>query len=256
MLDNISFAYGGLFSSEGNWMHPATTIPTTELIVMIKGQAHLAEQEQEFHLSCGQYVLFEPNKLHCGIQETKEEVSFYWFHFNGRLPKNFMKQSGSFGEKNRVELLCKQLLHYANTPSCYQEAKDYCLRLLLLEIELQARQETNGTVRFSEICEWIRLHADKPLTCKQAAMHFDYHEDYLARLFRKNLNCSLKQYIIQMRIAYLKEQLLSTNLSLKEIAYMAGFQEYKYFLKFFTMYEHMTPTEYRNIYFHTHKNKD
>lgn len=255
MLDHITFAYGGMFSSEGNWIHPSVTISTTELIIMTKGVAHLEEEQEQFHIASGQYLFFDAGKPHGGIQETKEHVSFYWFHFHGTLPKDFLKKSGSFSEKSRVELLCKQLLHYANTPSCPQEAIDYCLRLLLFEMELQSKQATDGTVRFSEICEWIRMHSDKPLTSKQTAEEFGYHEDYLARLFRKYLNCSMKQYIIQMRLSYLKAQLLSTNLSLKEIAYLAGFKEYKYFLKFFTLYEHMTPTEYRNIYFHTHKNQ-
>ena len=99
------------------------------------------------------------------------------------------------------------------------------------------------------------MNSEKPLTSVLVAEQFGYHEDYLARLFRRNLSCSMKQYIIKMRLAYLKTQLLSTELSLKEIAARAGFAEYKYFLKFFTIHEGMTPTAYRNLYFNIHENR-
>ena len=255
MLSGITYVHGGLFSSEEEWIHPSICIDTTELIVMVKGEAHLREDSSEFHLSAGDYLFFEPGRLHSGTQKSLEEVSFYWFHFNGKLPEGMWPQMASLSERNKVEMLCRQLLHYANTPAYHKEASDYCLRLLLLEVELQSRQSSDGNLHFSEICEWIRLNSDCALTSKMVAEQFGYHEDYLARLFRRYLKCSMKQYIIKMRISYLKNQLLATDLSLKEIAYKAGFKEYKYFLKYFTMYEGITPTTYRNLYFNTHKNK-
>lgn len=255
MLDDITYVYGGLFTSEGAWIHPTVTIDTTELIVMIKGDAYLQEEDCEYHLQPGDFLFFEPGKVHGGTQQSHEQVSFYWLHFHGHLPPEFAGKTAALSERNRVELQCRQLLHYANTPGCPVAAADYCLRLLLLEIDLQCRQPAGGTIRFSEICEWIRINAERPLTSTDVASRFGYHEDYLAKLFRKNLQCSMKQYIIKTRLAYLKTQLLSTDFSLKEIAGQAGFREYKYFLKFFTIHEGMTPTAFRNLYFNTHENK-
>ena len=254
-LNEITFVHGGLFTSEGIWIHPNIRIDTTELIVMTKGEAYLEEDGCPYHLLPGSYLFFEPGKLHGGTRQSTEQVSFYWFHFHGKLPDSFAGKTGALPERDRIDLLCRQLLHYANTPACAKAASDYCLRLLLLEVDLQCRQPAGGTIRFSEICEWIRMNGEKPLTSTDVAAQFGYHEDYLARLFRKNLNCTMKQYIIKTRMAYLKTQLLSTDLSLKEIAWKAGFQEYKYFLKFFTIHEGMTPTAFRNLYFNTHENK-
>lgn len=255
MLDDISFVHGGLFASEGEWIHPTIRIDTTEIIVMTKGTAWLEEEGEDYCLNPGSFLFFDPGKLHRGTKSSMEQVSFYWFHFQGKLPQEFADKAGMFPERDRIELLCRQLLHYANTPNCPKAAADYCLRLLLLEMDLQCRQPAGGTIRFSEICEWVRMNADRPLTSTDIADQFGYHEDYLARLFRKNLQCSMKQYIIRTRLSYLKTQLLSTDLSLKEIAWKAGFKDYKYFLKFFTMHEGITPTAYRNMYFNTHGNK-
>ena len=255
MLEGITYVYGGLFVSEGEWIHPTVTIDTTELIIMIKGEAHLQENGIVYHLEQGDFLFFEPGRIHGGTMQSQEQVSFYWFHFHGQLPPLFAGKTAPLSERDRVKLQCRQLLHYANTPGCPEAAADYCLRLLLLEIDLQCRQPTGGTIRFSEICEWIRINAEKPLASTDVASRFGYHEDYLAKLFRKNLQCSMKQYIIKTRLAYLKNQLLSTDFSLKEIAVQAGFREYKYFLKFFTIHEGMTPTAFRNLYFNTPENK-
>lgn len=254
-LDEITYVHGGLFGSEGTWIHPERRIDTTELIVMKKGDAYLEEEGEPYPLRPGQYLFFEPDRLHRGARPSTEQVSFYWFHFKGTLPPGFAGKYGTLQERDRFDLLCRQLLHYANTPACPAAAADYALRLLLLELNLQERMMVGGSLRFSEICEWIRMNSEKPLTSVLVAEQFGYHEDYLARLFRRNLSCSMKQYIIKMRLAYLKTQLLSTELSLKEIAARAGFAEYKYFLKFFTIHEGMTPTAYRTLYFNIHENR-
>ena len=131
MLDDITYVYGGLFTSEGVWIHPTVTIDTTELIVMIKGDAYLQEEDCEYHLQPGDFLFFEPGKVHGGTQQSHEQVSFYWFHFHGQLPPEFAGKTASLPERNRVELQCRQLLHYANTPGCPGAAAEYCLRLLL-----------------------------------------------------------------------------------------------------------------------------
>lgn len=255
MLDHISFVHGGIFTSDEPWIHPKISVQTTEIIIMLKGEAHLFEDGDSYDLRENNYLIFEPEKMHGGSAYSYETVSFYWFHFDGSLPQNMIQKTGSLVERDRIDLLCRQLLHYANTPTISKCASDYSLRLLLLEMEQQCHDQKSGSIKFSEICEWIRINGDRPLTSEIVAQQFGYHEDYLARLFRKNLDISMKQYIIRSRMSYLKTQLLSTNLTLKEIAFNAGFQDYKYFLKYFTSYAGITPTAFRNSYSNTHRNK-
>ncbi|MBQ2780616.1 MAG: helix-turn-helix domain-containing protein [Clostridia bacterium] len=56
------------------------------------------------------------------------------------------------------------------------------------------------------------------------------------------------------KILLIKNLLLNTNATLTEVASTCGFEEYKYFLKFFKYHENMTPTEFCNIYAKTHIN--
>ena len=53
-----------------------------------------------------------------------------------------------------------------------------------------------------------------------------------------------------------KNTLVSSNISIKEVAWSSGFQDEKYFLKLFKKKEGMTPSEYRNAFFSKKLNND
>ena len=107
----------------------------------------------------------------------------------------------------------------------------------------------------NKIREWVRINSEKPLRVSDIAGEFGYNVDYLARIFKKITGISIKTFINDMRMNLLRNQLLSTDLPLKRIASDFGFDDYKSFLKFFTYHEGVTPTEFRESCYMTHKNK-
>jgi len=52
-----------------------------------------------------------------------------------------------------------------------------------------------------------------------------------------------------------KNLLISTNYSVKQIAFMLDYKEENLFIKFFKYHERVSPTNFRNTYFNTHMNK-
>ena len=76
----------------------------------------------------------------------------------------------------------------------------------------------------------------------------DYNEDYLNRMFKAHYGEPLKSYIDRERIGFIKKLLLEDALPLAEVAQKAGFQDYKYFLKYFKYHEGITPTEFKLTY--------
>lgn len=254
LTDKIHYAGGGLFSSEGIWIHPTRQIDTTEIIIMKKGCAAIREEEAFFEPGAGSCLRLEPRRLHGGFRKSADPVSFYWFHFTGELPTDFFSKEFQLPEPYAVDVLCRQLLHYANTPDYPPEAADCMIRLLLLELRAQSRTPPEGNRLLGEVCAWIRAHNDRALTSAETAARFGYNEDYLSRLFRARYGCGLKQYLVRARMQRIKTLLLSPDYTLQQIAEMTGFADYKYFLKFFTYHEGATPTAYRSLYFNTKTN--
>lgn len=254
MTENVTYEMAGLFYSRGEWIHPKRTISTYECILMLDGTAYIEENGKKYALQSGDLLLLEPDKPHSGYMPSSGKVSFLWAHFSGlygatKLPK--YTRPLCF---DRLILLFRQLLHYANSPDYDKEAADLVMRLILTELEAEAKKKKEkSTSLYAGICEWCRTNSDRKITTADVAQHFGYNKDYLNRMFTKYGGCGLKEYISARRIEHIRSMLLS-DITLKEIARRTGFDDYKDLLKFFRYHEGLTPTQFRNLYYNTHTN--
>ena len=69
--------------------------------------------------------------------------------------------------------------------------------------------------------------------------------DYLSRLFKKEKNISLTDYIVQEKLKMASAMLRSTNLPVSVIASNIGYTNFSYFTQVFRKSYGMSPSEYR-----------
>ena len=69
-------------------------------------------------------------------------------------------------------------------------------------------------------------------------------EVYFRRLFKEQFGTSPQRYLIQRRIQYAAELISMGYYSLKDVAYMSGYTDYKYFSVEFKKYMGVSPSEY------------
>ena len=252
MYEHIKFVGGGRFSSRGPWQHPHRTIDSHELIFVLQGTVSVFIDDQSYELVAGQMLHISPGEAHGGSAISTTPVSFYWLHFDGALSADIMPpqliDAKDFG---RAEILCKQLLHCANSPEYPPDCADYYMRLLLFELHVQ---QPSSTPLCASVEEWIRVNCDRPIQVSDISAHFGLNADYLARVFKTSHPEGLKRYLNTVRCQRIKQDLASSDLSLQELAQKYGFSEYKYFLKYFRFHEGMTPTQYRQAYYSLHTN--
>ena len=72
-------------------------------------------------------------------------------------------------------------------------------------------------------------------------------ESYFRRLFRRITGLSPQQYVMRVRMTAAKAQLERSNLSVKEVARAAGYQDALYFSRVYRRYFGHTPTDDRNL---------
>ena len=250
MFEDVKYLRCGKFISHGEWKHPDRVINSYEIIFVIEGIVFINENDKSYVLKKNDVILLEPNLRHFGFKSS-ENVSFYWLHFvcdtKPTVPKTM-----HFENPYNLSLLFKQLLHYS-TEQSFMVRLDYFTRIILAEItENKSGQKENRLI--NNVSEWIKANKDIPFKVSDISEHFGYNIDYLSRLFKKNFGKGLKEYIDQIKIQNIKNDLLNTSLSLKEISVSCGFSDYKYFIKFFKYHEKLTPTEFRNAYAKTHIN--
>ena len=70
------------------------------------------------------------------------------------------------------------------------------------------------------------------------------HPQHINRIVKKNLAISISQYILTCKIEK-SIQLLSTDLSITEIAHSLGFYDHSHFYKYFTRHTGISPLEYQ-----------
>ena len=262
-----------------------------EIIIGVNGTAYIMQDDIKYEVVPGSVLLLLPGHTHMGYQCSTGYTSFYWLHFychgqtsilnrkdvlNEISPLNsspyFNKLNDSiilptFWKPESIEksvILFKQLLHIANSDYYTSFAADYSLTSLLLELSYQfihaslkqSELSFTGSGNFNALLEWIRLNISKEVTIYELADRFNYNKDYLPRQFKKHVGVSPKKYINGMKILKAKQYLCRFDLSIKEIAYMLGFKDEKYFMKLFKEYENLTPSAYRNSYYKTSYNNE
>ena len=112
---NFEFRCMGLFTYQGEWIHPRQIETTYEIIYVTQGEVFMHDGDRDIVASAGQLMLLYPGILHFGNRVTSG-VSFYWLHFelkNGcELPFG-----GGFLSHFDNSYLFKEILHYSNLPN-------------------------------------------------------------------------------------------------------------------------------------------
>ena len=110
-----------------------------------------------------------------------------------------------------------------------------------------ARPSENGSGN------WLRKAKDllherfhEPLTLVDVADFVDVHPVSLARAFRRSYHCTVGEYIRKLRIESACQKLLTSDTSMVEIAFSAGFSEQSHFCRTFKRLTGLTPSEYRS----------
>ena len=74
----------------------------------------------------------------------------------------------------------------------------------------------------------------------------------LYSLFKKYNKLTVYQYITEKRMSEAKKLLISTDLTIKEISFSVGIDDYNYFIKLFKKFTNVAPLQYRKT-FYKHK---
>ena len=253
--DGHTFQYEmiGEFRSDGQWIHPSRTIASHELIYVLRGTVRIAEAGVAYEVQENQMLLLQAGLPHAGVYPTDEPVAFYWFHFRTDLPLPCKLDAGADAYDIKTQL--KRLLHITNTPLYPAAAADAAGLAILQELtHRSAAGAAAGSALANRIAEYVRIHANRPLTVADVARQFGYNPDHIGKLFRASFRVGLKEHIDQQRLRLARDLLLTTELSVKEIAARLGWRNENLFVKFFVYHEEISPARFRNRWRGTHWN--
>ena len=99
--------------------------------------------------------------------------------------------------------------------------------------------------------DYIYSNITRRITVEELAAHTSLSPSYLSRLFKKELNVSISDYICEMKIEKAQHMLRYSDYSLIEIANYLAFSSQSHFIQTFKKMVGVTPKKYRDHYYHT-----
>jgi len=97
--------------------------------------------------------------------------------------------------------------------------------------------------------EQIEINYSQPLTVQNISALLYISPQYLNRLFKRFIGCSVYTYLLILRIDKAKELLINyPNLEIQQIAHRVGFQDHSHFTAIFKKITGVTPLCFRKIH--------
>jgi AraC family transcriptional regulator len=111
------------------------------------------------------------------------------------------------------------------------------------------KENTNALSRkdLQQVVDYIDAHLDWNLGLTKLANLVDMSHYHFSRLFKKSMGVSPHRYLIERRIERVTHLLVSTNLSIAEIAKLTGFSSHSHLCITFRQHLSVTPDLYRQM---------
>ena len=155
--------------------------------------------------------------------------------------ENPIVKTNQISKKTNISNCIEMFLHKDINYAYYSSAN---LKITLLDL---LKSESTENKLAQDVIQYIQSeYASPELDNQIIADHFHYHPYHLNRVVKAYTNKTLHGYLIDYRLRIAKDLLLSSNLSVTEIAEKTGFSSYSYFIKTFKEKNGSSPKVYRD----------
>lgn len=132
-------------------------------------------------------------------------------------------------------------------PDFYRILKKNCLETLLIKM---ITDSSGSKPSFSSVVQnavlIINNEFRSDISLEYVASKLFLTPNYLGTVFKESVGCSFRNYLKALRMRYARDLLVTTNLTVKEIAEECGFSSTEYFTNVFKQAVNISPTAYRN----------
>lgn len=244
-------------SYDVNWHSTLHSHSFHELFYCIEGEGTFFTTFGEQKISKNSLILVNPYIEHTEFSTEEVPLEYIVIGFRGpeiSLP-NHTSDNGLFyfeDQENIFEFFLKEIIDQCSEQSLYTSIiVQYIFNAMIFKIH----SITNNSLRSQETLtlsnnvtlakNYIDNHFSKNITLEMVEERSLSSKFHLTRQFKKELSQTPIQYLNSVRLNHAKELLVSTNLTVIQIAENTGFNSYNYFCEKFKKELKQTPLEYR-----------
>lgn len=154
--------------------------------------------------------------------------------------------------------VCKRMeditrLYLRNAPAYLMEAEGLIMQILARLIRsFSIKPAANASAsdrmtldRIRDVITYVEDHFREPVSLQDISGHLGLGKEYFCRFFKKNMGISFLQYLNEVRISHIYQDLLRTDASIADIAEENGFTNQKLFNRTFKEVYGCTPSSVR-----------
>lgn len=153
------------------------------------------------------------------------------------------------------EALRLQITDYILKPVNYEEL-GICidnLKISLFEKKVSAAPDEGKKDEraITGITKYLQEHLEEDMSLAVLSEKFHLNAQYISQLFKNEIGVNFLTYLTSIRMEKSKKLLISTSLSIAEVAEQSGYGDYRVFTKVFKKNEGVTPSQYRRDFLET-----
>lgn len=248
---DLHLSYAGLATVGDAWKTEGLATPFNRLYLIESGSGILSDGREEIALEPGKAYLL-PADLPLSYR-CLAPLRLLYFHFNLTLPDSFdlirdMRRPGvvDFPEETTRRLI--DLCSMSGNASALEV--EHAILGLIMTFERKYGFGWEHMKVYSPVVTQairiIRGHLSAELTVEELARQCFVSHNYLTRLFRREIGCSVKQYLLSQLIGEAQQKLSHTRFSVEKISSDLGFCNQFYFSACFKRHCRVSPLQYRN----------
>ncbi|MFI2857711.1 AraC family transcriptional regulator [Paenibacillus sp. JSM ZJ436] len=230
-------------------------IPHYQIQYIQDGFGTISIDDKEYKMRKGMLCFWGPGTKHQISSDPNQPLIILGiqFHMSHTLqPVRFTDFSGFppvtiVHAQARIEALLRDIVKEYMGQRIYWEesAGALCKTLLLLLARQSIMSDGEGDVSWQMtemILKFIEENYREPLTNEAIAKQFHFHPAHVNKLVITSTGVSLHQYLMNFRISQAVELLLSTSMSIQEIADAVGYKNIHYFSRIYKKKMGISPT--------------
>lgn len=111
--------------------------------------------------------------------------------------------------------------------------------------QMEYRQTEKYMERLTTIISYVKQHYREDISLRNTADYLALNPSYFARFFKKYMNMTFMEYVNTVRLRYIYEDIIATDLPIQTILERNGFTNYKLFMRLFRQTYGCTPSQKR-----------
>ena len=244
-----------------------------EITYVVSGKAKVYSGDECFEMSAGQIHFIKKGMSHRIVADDNHNFHYYCIGFelnpeyeDVRIFSDIVRNTKHVITKDdgRLKSLFASMLNefFAHDSESTRMINYYFCQILITLYRILCGNVQDNSLKFNATChshvvyhilKYIDRHYLMITSVKEIAQALSYSEYYLSHIFKEKMDMTIKDYVMQKKIATAAELLQSSNMSIGEIAEQLNFSSLHSFGQAFKRYMNMSASNFRKL---QQKNRD